>query len=754
MAMGTSDFNNRSHPSSQQQQHYADEGFGGSAKQLRREQLAGLAALRREGNALYRSQRYAAAHVAYSRVIDAARAAANASSSSSSSQPTSPSASTIASSPTATALAEIHAGALLNRCAVGLALLNFDGCVADGLAVAKLLAYCLLEPPSREPATHVKGGGGKEAAGADPPFAPRATLAKAWLRTAKAYAMLGSYKPAEEAYGRALEACGASATSGKPAAAAAGVHTHARGGCSADDGPSSSLAVLAAEATAALAALPTLQKVRAACANNTFKEALRLAAGGAANSGGAASDASGPRASAIAPFASDAPIALALLEAEARVAPSAARADGARYVSALLAIAERCDVRLPPSAATGSNSDAGAAKNGLNSRPNSAAVGGNGNNAAGGFSASSLLTANFVQHTCDALVCVARAAFFSGPLFAKVAAQRLSMCTALRHDHRAAAALRKEVDAYERLSAAAATSLERGKPTAAVEQYTQLLSMAQKNGLSGPLIASAALARAEVFSSRLNNTPSAISDATTAIEADPQSARAHAARSRLLQGIGDFKRALRDMATAATLSDAQHAQKEQQQQQQGSAMGSGGGAPPFAPSASSAYVNPYADDLEALAEACREERDPMGGLGGGSGSSSFGFGGFSSARPSTSSSFRPRTGGGGGGMGSSGSDDFFGASSSSHRRAGGGHNGRNVHSARAPAAPRSAFAVLGIATSASVSEVRQAYRRLVLTCHPDKFVTADASVRSEKEVRFKELSKAYADIMERLGAEV
>lgn len=50
------------------------------------------------------------------------------------------------------------------------------------------------------------------------------------------------------------------------------------------------------------------------------------------------------------------------------------------------------------------------------------------------------------------------------------------------------------------------------------------------------------------------------------------------------------------------------------------------------------------------------------------------------------------------------------------------------------------YEVLGVSRDATTAEIRKAYRKLALSCHPDK-VPEDE--RADAEIKFKEISQAY-----------
>ncbi|KAH7855292.1 hypothetical protein Vadar_023307 [Vaccinium darrowii] len=53
------------------------------------------------------------------------------------------------------------------------------------------------------------------------------------------------------------------------------------------------------------------------------------------------------------------------------------------------------------------------------------------------------------------------------------------------------------------------------------------------------------------------------------------------------------------------------------------------------------------------------------------------------------------------------------------------------------------YKVLGLARSASKEEIKQAFRKLALQCHPDKHTNTCKSVRDSNTRRFKQVAEAY-----------
>lgn len=70
--------------------------------------------------------------------------------------------------------------------------------------------------------------------------------------------------------------------------------------------------------------------------------------------------------------------------------------------------------------------------------------------------------------------------------------------------------------------------------------------------------------------------------------------------------------------------------------------------------------------------------------------------------------------------------------------------GPSPHSTRAPHGSRTrAYATLGLLPGADRATIQQAFRRLALSLHPDRFPNADAGERARLLTRFAELSAAY-----------
>lgn len=62
---------------------------------------------------------------------------------------------------------------------------------------------------------------------------------------------------------------------------------------------------------------------------------------------------------------------------------------------------------------------------------------------------------------------------------------------------------------------------------------------------------------------------------------------------------------------------------------------------------------------------------------------------------------------------------------------------------------RDPYKVLGLDSTATLDEVRKAYRRLAMKYHPDKVAMMDEEIQKNAEKQFREINEAYEEIMKR-----
>lgn len=58
------------------------------------------------------------------------------------------------------------------------------------------------------------------------------------------------------------------------------------------------------------------------------------------------------------------------------------------------------------------------------------------------------------------------------------------------------------------------------------------------------------------------------------------------------------------------------------------------------------------------------------------------------------------------------------------------------------------YSVLGVSSNATDAEVKKAYRKLAMECHPDRCVNSSEQVRKHANERFCEVNKAYEVVKE------
>lgn len=58
------------------------------------------------------------------------------------------------------------------------------------------------------------------------------------------------------------------------------------------------------------------------------------------------------------------------------------------------------------------------------------------------------------------------------------------------------------------------------------------------------------------------------------------------------------------------------------------------------------------------------------------------------------------------------------------------------------------YSVLGVSSKATDAEVKKAYRKLAMECHPDHYANSSEEVRKHANERFREVNKAYEAVKE------
>ena len=64
--------------------------------------------------------------------------------------------------------------------------------------------------------------------------------------------------------------------------------------------------------------------------------------------------------------------------------------------------------------------------------------------------------------------------------------------------------------------------------------------------------------------------------------------------------------------------------------------------------------------------------------------------------------------------------------------------------------PLDPYETLNVVQDASLATIRHAYRKLFLTCHPDRFRDRDEAVRKQKDEQFHEVQEAYETLSDNM----
>lgn len=74
------------------------------------------------------------------------------------------------------------------------------------------------------------------------------------------------------------------------------------------------------------------------------------------------------------------------------------------------------------------------------------------------------------------------------------------------------------------------------------------------------------------------------------------------------------------------------------------------------------------------------------------------------------------------------------------------NNGRSQSGAKEPVSYY--YTVLGVSTNATDAEVKKAYRKLAMECHPDHYPNSSEEVRRRASDKFREVNRAYEAVKE------
>lgn len=95
------------------------------------------------------------------------------------------------------------------------------------------------------------------------------------------------------------------------------------------------------------------------------------------------------------------------------------------------------------------------------------------------------------------------------------------------------------------------------------------------------------------------------------------------------------------------------------------------------------------------------------------------------------------------------SDSDFQYEAGSRSSTGSQSNSNNGRGQNRPKEPISYYyTVLGVASNATDAEVKKAYRKLAMECHPDHYPNSSEEVRRRASDKFREVNKAYEAVKE------
>ena len=76
------------------------------------------------------------------------------------------------------------------------------------------------------------------------------------------------------------------------------------------------------------------------------------------------------------------------------------------------------------------------------------------------------------------------------------------------------------------------------------------------------------------------------------------------------------------------------------------------------------------------------------------------------------------------------------------------NNANSGYKKTEPKSPECYYSVLGVSTNATDAEVKKAYRKLAMECHPDRFANSGEEIRNRANDKFREVNRAYEAVKE------